>query len=94
MFSCPGTKQGSQREQTTEQTTFHISDIFCQIFESGTEGTLTVMQVEVIRAILQFGQFDSIDHLLLNVTTCTGCGQYFQCEKIKEETLIVTIELT
>ena len=40
-----------------------------------------VMQVEVLRAVLHFGQFDYIDHLLLNVTTCTGCGQ-FQCEKI------------
>ena len=29
------------------------------------------MQVEFIRAILQFGKFDYIDHLLLNVTTCT-----------------------
>ena len=36
------------------------------------------MQVEVIREILHFGQFDYIDHLPLNVTTCTGCGQYFQ----------------
>ena len=42
------------------------------------------MQVEAIRAVLHFGQFDYIDHLLLNVTTCS-CGQ-FQCEKMKEET--------
>ena len=37
------------------------------------------MQVEVLRAVLHFGQFDYTDQLLLNVTTSTGCGQ-FQCE--------------
>ena len=42
-----------------------------------------VMQAEVIKAVLEFGQFYYTDHLLLNVMTC-ACGQ-FQCEKIKEE---------
>ena len=50
-----------------------------------------VMQVEVLRAVLHLGKFDYYDdHLLLNVTTCMGCGQ-FQCEIIKEEALIIII---
>ena len=52
--------------------------------EPWTEGTPVVMQVEVLGAVLHFGQFDYNDYLLLNVTTCTSCEQ-FQCERIKEE---------
>ena len=41
-----------------EQTAFRIS--------SGSD----MSAVEVVRAVLHFGQFNCTDHLLLNVTTC------------------------
>ena len=66
--------------------------ILSNLQDPWTERTPVVMQVEVLRAVLHLGQFDYSDHLLLNVTACTGCIQ-FQYEKIKEEALIV-IKLT